>query len=189
MRRSLLLCVAIACGGGGSGPDAGLDASPGPDATITDSGKDASDSTLDATDADAGAVQDTGLDAEAAPQGLACGNGFCTPEQGCCVDPGGPLYFCTIEEAGSCQIGMTLLFCTTSGDCSSTQVCCLDGTTNPPIATCTTSCSAPTQAQLCQPSGLDAKNRCGDAGCGNANIDTWQLTAVYGTCGDRTGSF
>ena len=122
--------------------------------------------------------------------GLSCGTSSCSSGQACCVDPNNAgTYTCT-GDAGTCPAGDALLNCKSAADCSSSQVCCIDANVDPAVASCTTTCTGNNRAELCDPNGTTTSNRCGDAGaCGNNNIDTWQLTTTYGTCGDKNGPF
>jgi hypothetical protein len=201
MRKRLLslgvvTVIIVACGGDDSNQtDGGSDSSSGNDVTTKDS------SGGDSGGNDSGS-SDTGSDSSPSDSasdvissdgggGLKCGNATCASSQPCCIDPGGPTYTCE-ADAGACGAGDALLHCNSNADCSSSTVCCLDasGGKDPPVAACAATCGGNGHAVLCDPNGTAQSNRCGDASaCGNTNIDTWQLTTNYGTCGDRTGPF
>lgn len=174
-----LACVAFlaACGGTTSTDgDGGTDGSSN-DAAAGDGSK------TDATSGDAAT-------SDGSAGSLTCGTTTCPGSQGCCVDPNNAgTYTCT-NDAGTCPAGDALLACNSNAQCPSSQVCCLDGTVDPAVAACSSTCTGTDHAVLCDPTASSTTNRCGDAGtCGNTNIDTWQLTDSYGTCGDVTGPF
>ena len=196
MRKRLLslgvvTLIIVACGGDDSNQtDGGSDSSN--DSTTNDSGgsdtggNDTGGNDSGGSDAPSDATQGDGGTAS-----LKCGNATCTSAQSCCVDPGGPTYTCE-GDAGACGQGNALLHCNSNADCSSSTVCCIDASQgkDPPIASCSATCTGNGHAVLCDPNGTTTSNRCGDASaCGNGNIDTWQLTNAYGTCGDRNGPF
>jgi hypothetical protein len=179
---SVVVAVALimACGGDSGTTDGGTDGS-----VTGDSGKDGTTQSDANPGNDASGSDGAGNDGNGGSS-IACGTGSCAlPAESCCVDPGPPIVYACTGEAGPCAQGTASIKCGSAADCTGGQVCCIDGNVDPMVAACAATCTGAMKAMLCDPTATDAVNKCGDAGaCGNTNINNWNLTTKYGTCGD-----
>lgn len=127
----------------------------------------------------------TAADGAAAGPRVSCGPSTCKLVETCCV------YVSTNNTQYDCRAvcpqpqnsdQLSALKCSTTADCASGQVCCVQRAGAQNVSVCSATGCTSSQAQLCDP--LAPASGCpSGASCSSNNIGDWRLPGAFGTCG------